>query len=155
MLWTTYNLNLKSLLIFGKHTRNCRHKSWSFHLFNGVLKITSIRAKWLWVKMTFLPLHAYQFSTWYQERASRLFFSREAVSPSLQMGRDGPNTLSACPALISGYSLEVYRLTNHCSFWTPRCRSVRTIWLQHWLIGFCLVSAWTCHKLNLSHGHAQ
>lgn len=55
MLWTIYNLDFKSLLIFGKYTRNCRHKSWSFHLFNGVLKITSIRAKWLWVKMTSFP----------------------------------------------------------------------------------------------------
>lgn len=54
MLWTTYNFNFKSLLIFGKHTRNGRHKSSSFHLFTSVLKNSLIRTKWHWVKMNFL-----------------------------------------------------------------------------------------------------
>lgn len=70
MLRTTYNLNFKSLLIFGKHTRNCRHKSWSLHLFGSVLKISSIRAKWLMSQMTFLSFSAYQLSAWHQESTS-------------------------------------------------------------------------------------
>lgn len=92
MLWTTYNLNLKSLLIFGKHTRNCRHKSWSFHLSNSILKMSAIRAKWLWLKMTFLSSPAYQFSAWYQESASRFLevLRREKVSSS----SDGVRTTS-------------------------------------------------------------
>lgn len=73
MLRTTCNLNFKSLLIFGKHTRNCRHKSRSFHLSGGVLKISSIRAKWLMSQMTFLPLSAYQLSAWHQESTSRFW----------------------------------------------------------------------------------
>lgn len=59
MLWTSYNFNFKSLLIFGKHIRNGRHKS-SLHLFTSVLKNSLIRTKWHWVKMTFPPLPAHQ-----------------------------------------------------------------------------------------------
>lgn len=86
MLWTIYNLNSKSLLIFGKYTRNCRHKSWLFHLFNGVSKITSIREKRQWVKMTSFPFM--HINSARDTRKVLPGFWEERRFPLLQMGWD-------------------------------------------------------------------
>lgn len=75
MLWTTYNLKFQKPIHFWETHKKLEAQITSISPLQQCIGNELEKSKiTMTQKMTFLPLATYQFSAWYQEGASRLYF---------------------------------------------------------------------------------